>query len=546
MSPDDYIKQVGPGWKLVPSSDGGPQNELRTMPDDPRRSMSMISLMPNNAGIRVTHETAMMVSAVWACIDAISKAIATSHWNIYELLRNGDRDLRAEDPLSYLLNVRPNPDMTAVSFRRALIIAGLSWGNGYAEIVRDRANRVVELWPLHPWRVVPRRSEVDGSLYFDIANPNGQQTVLPGADVLHIRGPGIYGLWGDDPIAKAARTIALAIAQERFAEAYYGNNAQLGGIIEYPGQIDEPTFDRLQTQWNSRHQGSGRAFRVGFIEGGVKYHEIGVDASKAQGVESRQHQIEEICRWYGVPPHKIQHLLRATFSNIEHLGIEFVRDGLRPWAMELQQEADFKLFSQRGATRFSILDLEWASQGDFLSRAQGYQIMRNIGAYSANDILRREGQNTIGAEGDIRIVNSASVRLEDVGKVAAPGSGSAPRPPGAPEEPPPGEEQVPESTRQAYVASFAAIFDRAARRHRARVEDLRANASDFEAALEEFNVEQVKLIAKELFHPCAAFSALVGEETSAESLRWAKQVLGGRDHYSAALELVDSFLRNRQ
>jgi HK97 family phage portal protein len=82
------------------------------------------------------------------------------------------------------------------------------------------------------------------------------------------------------------------------------------------------------------------------LEAGMKWSSVSLEPEKSQLVESRQFAVEEICRWFGVPPHKVQHLLRSTFSNIEHQSIEFVRDALTPWARRLEQEADFKLFRQ--------------------------------------------------------------------------------------------------------------------------------------------------------------------------------------------------------
>jgi phage portal protein BeeE len=108
----------------------------------------------------------------------------------------------------------------------------------------------------------------------------------------------------------------------------------------------------------------------------------------------------------------VQHLDRATFANIEHLAIEFVRDAVTPWARRLEQEADYKLLSARGPRRRTLLDLAPLTQGDFKSRADGYAVMRNIGAYSINDILHAEGRNGIGPEGDVRIVGVNMQPLE--------------------------------------------------------------------------------------------------------------------------------------
>ena len=89
--------------------------------------------------MRVSVDTAFQVSVVWACIDVIAKALSSATWQVFERLKNGDRELLPDDPISYVLNMRANPEMTAIAFREATMIAALSWGNGYAEIIRDRA-----------------------------------------------------------------------------------------------------------------------------------------------------------------------------------------------------------------------------------------------------------------------------------------------------------------------------------------------------------------------------------------------------------------------
>lgn len=390
-----------------------PQNKL-VQSTNPT-SQNIFSFIGRNfAGVPVTHEIAFQVSTVWACIDVISSALASSDWNIFQRLDKGDHDQLYDDPLQYILNVRPNPEMTAKSFKQALLVAATSWGNGYAEIVRDLSGRIAELYPIAPDRVDALR--FSSGIKYRCRNDDGSEVYLDPVDMFHIRGPGITGLLGDDTVAKAVQTIALAIAAERFGEAYFGNNTQLGVVLEYPGEVNDVTYNRLKEAWESRHQGPNRAFKVGVIEAGMKVHPMNIEAQKSQLIEARKFQVEEICRWFRVPPHKVAHLDRSTFNNIEHLGLEFTRDTLRPWAREIQEESEYKLFSRRGKNRFLKIDLEWASQGDYKSRAEGHQILRNAGVLSANDILKAEGKNTIGSEGDFRIVNGTNTKLEDVGK----------------------------------------------------------------------------------------------------------------------------------
>ena len=133
------------------------------------------------------------------------------------------------------------------------------------------------------------------------------------------------------------------------------------------------------------------------------------------------------CRWFHVPPHKIAHLAKSTNNNIEHQGLEFSRDTLRPWVKEIEQETGYKLISARGEPKFVEIDVDWTEQGDYKSRLEAYAIGRNMGVFSANDVLRKLGENTIGVDGDIRIVQGANVRLEDVGAAYLDAPGAKPK-----------------------------------------------------------------------------------------------------------------------
>lgn len=439
---DDDIAALAPVWE--------PQDAV--IPEDPRKRQAFFWNGPVLAGVRVTPETAMQVGVVWACIDVVAKAISSSDWLVFERISQKKRKELSDDPLFYLLNTRPNPEMTAQSFRRALMIAALSWGNGYAEIVRDMAGRVSQLWPIAPDRVEPRR--VGGQLVYIVKNDDGSEVELVQRDMYHVRGPGITGLVGDNMLTRAAGSIALAMATQKFAESYFGNGTQLGTIIEYPGELDDPTFERLSRAFDGKHRGPARAFRTAWIEQGMKATQVESNAEKAQLVAARQQDVEDICRWFGVPPHKVQHLLRSTNNNIEHQGLEFVRDALRPWSRELQQEADFKLFSLRGPTRFTYIDLDWASEGDFKSRMEGLQIARNIGGINGNEVRAEIGYDDMGPDGEKFIVQGAMVELKDVGKAFDKPAAA----PAANDEPP-----APDPAADAMAAWLASIYDRAER-----------------------------------------------------------------------------------
>lgn len=453
-------------------------NALQAMPANPQRGGRLQFIGRNNAGVHVTHEIAFMVSAVWACIDVIASALASSDWNVYAGIRGSDqgKSVIYDDSLQYILNSRFNRDMTAQAGKRALAIAAVGYGNGYAEIQYDGAGRVVALWPISPNRVQLVRSNEDGRLLYRVAQEYGGTVDLEEGDIFHLRGAGLTGVVGDDPIARAIQSVGMSVALDQFGASFFANGTQLSGALEAPGTLLDTTFNRLKEEWATKHTGSRNVFKTAVLEAGVKWVPISSDAQKAQLIEARYQQVEEICRWFRVPPHKVAHLLRATNNNIEHQGLEFSRDTLRPWVREIQEEADYKLIPARGPRKYIELDVDWASEGDYKSRAEALQILRMMGVFSTNDVLRKLGENTISAAegGDLRIVNGASIPLPHVGEnYRNTGTPTTPEPPSAPSV------EQPTTATKAWVQS---IYSRIARRHENRLADLR-RAGKEDAAL---------------------------------------------------------------
>lgn len=414
-------------------------------------------------GMVVTPENSLTISAVWACMDAIAGPLASSDWNVYAGAKGADKkEARPDDNLQYILNTRFNPEMTAQAGKRAMMLSAVSLGTGYAEIERDLSGRIIRLWPILGRRVEPMREIQSGRLFYRIFQEYGGGFVdMDPEDLYIIRGAGLLGFVGDDMIGRAIRSIAIALALNEFTESYFGNGTQLGGFLEYPQKMDDAHFERTKDQFDNKHKGSRNAFKVAILEGGLKFTQLQTDADKAQLSEAKNLSVEDICRWFRVPPHKIGHLLRATNNNIEHQGLEFSRDALRPWKVEIEQEADYKLIPYRGAPKFIEIDLDWAEQGDYKSRMEAYQIAINCGMFSPNVALRKLGENTIGPDGDKRFVNGAAVLLEDIGAAYQQPATALPAPT---------EDEDTEETTTAWLTS---VFNRLKRRVDNRCADLK-------------------------------------------------------------------------
>lgn len=385
------------------------------------------------AGVVVTEDTSMTFAAVWACVSVISRTMAALPWGVFERSAEGRRQLHGT--VGWLLNNQPNPEMTAFSFRETLISHALLWGNGYAEISFDMAGRPSALWPLSPDRVTVQRNPDTGDLeYKYIGDTVG--TILPAWRVLHLHGLGFDGLVGHSVVRMAARSIGMGMAQDRFGQAFFQNGTVMGAVLEVGSSMNPVQIAQMENDINTRHRGPDAAFRVKVAPTGTKVHNPTMPLADAQFLESRKYSATEVCRWYGVPPHKIADLERSTNNNIEHQGIEFVQDVVVPWAVRLEQEANIKLFGQRAQGRvYTKLAVNALMRGDSKTRAEYYKTMMQLGVYTINEVRAMEEENGIGTDGDARLVQLNQTTLEHL--VANPGGTAAATPAAAdPADPP--------------------------------------------------------------------------------------------------------------
>ena len=375
----------------------------------------------SNAGKRVTDRTALQHIAVYACVRVLSEAIAQLPLHLYKYNDKG-KERVPQHPLYFLLHDQPNPEMTSFVFRETLMSHLLIYGNAYAQIIRNGRGDVLGLYPLMPDKMKIDRDEKNRLIYiysrYDEANPNLKEQgdiVLYADEVLHIPGLGYDGLVGYSPIALAKNAIGISIACEDYGASFFGNNANPSGVLEHPGVIKNP--DKLRDAWH-RAYGGRNAHKVAVLEEGVKFTPISIPNNEAQFLETRKFQIEEIARMYRVPLHMIGDLDHATFSNVEHLSLDFVKYSLDPWIVRWEQGLQKALLSDSEKGQYFIkFNVDGLLRGDYASRMQGYSIGIQNGFLCPNDVRELEDMNLIPEEkgGFTYMVNGSMSRLCDAG-----------------------------------------------------------------------------------------------------------------------------------
>lgn len=369
----------------------------------------------NFRGINVTAETLVELSAMWACGMAISKPLAASTCEVFAVDGEGNRTLQRGIPLWELLNFSPNPSegaITAFHFWQSKIFEAVLAGDSYAEIERSRGGTPVALHSLHRRRVMPRYDS-RGRAYYEYTNPNGGVVNLDPQDVFHVRAPTYDGLTSYRLWEVGRLLFNYSRAVEVFGASYFANGAHLGEVFETDRELTEAQWQRLQEQLETQHGGPGAANDYMILENGLKFKTIASSPEAAQFIQTRQFLVEEVCRFTGVPPHKISHLLRSTFNNIEEQNIDFKNDTLIPWATPIQQEIKLKLIGRRSPLDAEF-DLDWISEGSILDVAEADAKRVTHGIATRDEIRQRRGLNKRGGKADTLTVQKQMKDLEEL------------------------------------------------------------------------------------------------------------------------------------
>lgn len=348
-----------------------------------------------------TESGAMKLSAVNRCQVLISESLGKMP--VYCI--DGNRQ-RVDHDLLRLLNIRPNEAMTPSVERQMVEGNRLSGGNGYEWIVRDpRSGRPVELIPI-PWELVHPFKDSNGVVWYGVVHPDtGDPMVLSGQDVCHYKGYTHDGLTGISVLRRASEVITAGRAAQQYEANFFSNGSRPSGVLtvetDLSGDVEvkkpdgsKGTMtlkDYIRADWERVHSGPNNAHRIAILDHGLKYQPISVSNADAQFVESKALTVEDIARFYGVPLSKIYAGKQAYNSN-EQNAIDYVVSTLHPIVTQYDQERTYKLLLDSEIARGLRLraNMMVELKGDFQSRSGWYKSMREIGAFSVNDILALE------------------------------------------------------------------------------------------------------------------------------------------------------------
>ncbi|KAA9357229.1 phage portal protein [Larkinella humicola] len=343
------------------------------------------------AGVNVTSDTALKVSAVYRAVNLIANTVAMLPKAVYKETKNG-RDIDRTDLLQQLFFRSPDEFMTWYEFMFALVASCLLNGNGYAQIIRGPYMEPLGLRFLTKGECTPLYQNTGRNryLYYFVFGE-----LVEKRDIIHIKCLGSDGVIGKSPIALFRESIGLAKAAEEYGARFFGQGGNMSGALETDQVLkDQKVVDRLRTQFAERYGGLANSHKPLLLEAGMKYNRISIPPDDAQFIETRSFQVEDIARIYGTPQHKLGKLDKATNNNIEHQSKEFVTDTILPWTERIRQEFEMKLIAEdEKEIKEIVFDFDFLLRGDSAARATLYQARFASGSLTPNEIKRKENEN---------------------------------------------------------------------------------------------------------------------------------------------------------
>lgn len=341
------------------------------------------------AGIDVTPDVAMTIDAVYACTTVISESIATAPLHMYETLGEDGKRPAPDHPLEEKLHDEPNDYQTAIEFREMMTAFALLRGKGVAEVLPGPSGPVDQVRPLHPDLIVEEVTQ-SGRRRFRYNDPilHRERILLPD-EVFVVR-----GRFGRSVLSYARENFALQISMRRYASGLYEHGARFQGVVQHPKTLSDKARQAIRRALDEYRSGGEREGRPLLLEEGMEWQSISLTNRDAEFLATRKFDVATTARWFRVPLHKIQDLDRSTNNNIEHQAIEWVTDGLVPWAERWEQAIRRDLIIDQ-VRYFAEHNMDGLLRGDIETRYKAYALGRQWGWLSVNDIRRLENKNPI-------------------------------------------------------------------------------------------------------------------------------------------------------
>lgn len=349
--------------------------------------------------------SAMNLSAAYRATEIISDSIAMLPIKV-KLLNGTHKEELESHSLNLIFNDKAGNTITKFNLMKLLIQSVILKGNGFAYIYRAKDGTVTNIRFVESKDVTIHYNKSKDELYYNIPFISNKR--IEPINVIHLIKNSYDGINGISVLSYAARSLGISNNTENSANSFFTNGCNLAGVLTVQGQLTQKQKDDIRSSWNQAYSNGGNGLAV--LQGNMSYQPIQLNAADSQMLESRQFNVTDIARFFGISPVLLGDLSHSSYSTIEATQNQFLVHTLQPYISMVEAEFNRKLLKPSESNLSINLDETAILKTDKTALASYYTSLLNTGVLCVNEVRKELGYSEIEG-GDKHLI--AYTKIED-------------------------------------------------------------------------------------------------------------------------------------
>lgn len=351
--------------------------------------------------------SAMNISAVYRAVEIISDSCA-----LLPIKVKINNSKHKEEVESHNVKLAlENGYLTRYNLIKLLVQSVMLRGNGFAYIERSDDGTVTGIRYLDSNDVQIVYKKETGTLYYNCSLVSNKK--IEPCNMIHLVKNSYDGINGLSVISFASRTIKISNNTENSANSFFSNGCNLAGILTVQGQLTQQQRSDIRNSWNQAYTNGGSGLAI--LQGNMDYKPVQVSAEDSQLLESRQYQITDIARFFGISPVLLGDLSHSSYNTIEATQNQFLLHTLQPYIVMIEQEFTRKLFKPSESNLEVNLDETVLLKTDKTQEATYYSTLLDKGVMCVNEVRTRLGLSPIDG-GDVHTIAYTDLSQNTINK----------------------------------------------------------------------------------------------------------------------------------
>jgi len=364
-----------------------------------------------------TDDSGMKLAAVWRCVDIVSGTVASlgidiekrigKYWQVDE-----------KHPLELVLRLRPNDRVNSFDFWKAAVVEMLLHGNAYIYPYFNATGEVTRLYLIPDGAC---RYDREADTYEINDDLNNLFTTCNGWRIIHLKNLSLDGgFTGVSTLTYAENVLGVGENLDSLQMDSFSSGSTLHGFISGDSNLTQgfgaPQDDQLKAVKDNITSQLTSGAKIFTLPGTMKFNQLSLSPSDLQLVESKNLNVLDICRFFGVHPDRVFQSSSTNYKGSESAQTAFMTDTLFPLINKIETELTVKLVPNQLLGKYRVkFDLDDYYIGDMGTKADYYTKMISAGVLTPNEVRIREGHAPV--EGGDSAYISCNVAPIDSAKI---------------------------------------------------------------------------------------------------------------------------------